>query len=134
MGVVIAQVADTGTRAVTPAQKKVALRSAASLTVIAITVIFIVGAVALVILNRHKRRVLGDKTLRKRRKAKRGPDAWVESGKRIDPSAIGSPDDTVDIDPEELGPGDVGRPERPRGGGPKRPFTPYDPHGEGPNQ
>jgi hypothetical protein len=99
-----------------------ALRSAASLTLIACTIILLIGAAALILISRHRRRVMADPTLRRRKKRKPLPDPWSESGKRLDPNAAGARDDTVDIDPEELGPGDV------RGDGPDR----FDPHGDRP--
>jgi hypothetical protein len=80
----------------------------------------LVIGIVLVVLDRQRRAIVRA-TERKRKKARAMADAWAESGKRMDPDAIGSRDDTVDIDPEDFGPHDVdGEGER-------------DPHGEGPH-
>jgi hypothetical protein len=80
----------------------------------------LVTGIVLVILHRQRQAILRA-TAKKQRKSRTNPDPWTESGKRLDPDAIGSRDDTVDIDPGEIGPQDVdGNDER-------------DPHGEGPH-
>ncbi len=80
----------------------------------------LVIGIVLVLLHRQRKAILrgGGK---RRRRSRTTPDAWVESAKRLDVDAIRSRDDTVDIDPGEIGPQDVdGEDGR-------------DPHGEGPH-
>lgn len=81
--------------------------------------------IALVVLDRHRRHVL--RAAKRKRKTRVLTDAWAESGKRLDPDLVGSRDDTVDIDPDELGPQDIG------GGGGGNGGGGHDPHGEGPH-
>lgn len=82
-------------------------------------VMFVIGIV-LVILDRQRKHLLRS-TEAKRKKTRLGKDAWAEAGRRVDPNAAGAKDDTVDIDPGDIGPHDVdGKDER-------------DPHGQGPH-
>ncbi len=81
--------------------------------------VMLVIGIVLVILDRQRRIVL--RTAERKKKTRIVTDAWAESGKRLDPDTVGSRDETVDIDPDELGPHDIG------GGGDR------DPHGEGPH-
>lgn len=91
----------------TPAQRQ-KVQSAATLTLIAILLIITVGACALVLLSRYRRRVLARTAPRKSKPPV--PDPWHEAGRRAqpgpDPSLPGSDDDTVDIDPDQPRPPD----------------------------
>src|ERR1043166_9433638 len=81
------------------------VRDAAGLTVIAVLLIMLLGGGALIMLARHRRRVYGSGSRRRGKDAK-PTDAWSESAKRTEIPPDGSRDDTVDIDPDELGPQD----------------------------
>lgn len=107
--------------------QKVAVYEWVFLTAGMILLGMLVVASIMIILGRHKRAALRPvaATARKR-KSKTQPDPWAESAKRLDPDAAGSLDDTVDIDPDELGPHDVDE------GGPDSDGT--DPHGEPPSR
>lgn len=117
---------DQPSKVYSPAQKG-AVKEWAFLTGGMILLGMLVVASIMIILGRHKRAALQPvaATARKR-KSKSRPDPWVESAKRLDPNAAGSLDDTVDIDPDELGPHDVDE------GGPDSGGT--DPHGEPPSR
>lgn len=106
----------------TPAQRE-AVKSWAGLTGLLILGALLVLLAALVVMQRYRRSVLQ----RKKRQvdARARADAWVEAARRIGPDEEprdGSRDETVDIDPDEIGPSDVDGPEdddpdeRPRGG------------------
>ena len=105
-----------GTKHYTPEQRIAVKHWAVWTSGMVLGVMLVIGIV-LVILDRQRRIVL---RAAERKKKTRVTDAWAESGKRLDPDTVGSRDETVDIDPDELGPHDIG------GEG-------HDPHGEGPH-
>ncbi len=105
----------------TPVQRD-AVKSWAGLTGLVILGGLFLLLAALVVMRRYRQSIL-----RKRKRvadARARADAWVEAARRIE-TPDGSRDETVDIDPDELGPRDVDGPEtdpddlndRPRGGG-----------------
>jgi hypothetical protein len=90
-----------------PGDKHVLMRRVSSLTLMAIILIACVGIASVVILSRHRRRLLEPGTSRRKRRPP--PDPWFESARRIKPNGGPKPDDddTVDLDPDEIGPADV---------------------------
>jgi hypothetical protein len=102
-------------------EQREAVKHWAAWTAFLILGVMVIGAALVILIRRHRRLALRPVGERKRKKPKTRTDAWAESAKRLDPAEIGSPDDTVDIDPDELGPGDVDEGE---GGG-----EDADPHG-----
>lgn len=107
----------------TPQQRE-ALRDWAAWTGLLILSIMLFVGFVLIMLGRERRQILLPLSSRGRKpkKAPR-PDGWGEAGKRLDIRELGSADDdTVDIDPDELGPGDVeeGPDKPPFKGGPNQ--------------
>lgn len=89
------------------ARQREAVRQGASLTMVALLIVLILGAFALVVLARYRRTLL-DGGRRAARKHTARSDAWRESARRLHaPDDNGSDDDTVDIDPSDLSPDDV---------------------------
>lgn len=95
----------------TPSRKEL-LRAASSLTLISVVAVLCVLVVSILLLRRHRRQVLGVSGTARRKRRPRA-DPWFESAKRvtrdqITPSPRESEHDTVDLDPVELTPEDVG--------------------------
>lgn len=88
------------------ARQREAVRQGAALTVIALLAILILGAFALVVLARYRRSMLEGGNRARRKKVAAPRDPWAESAKRMTARSP-SDDDTVDIDPDDLSPGDV---------------------------
>lgn len=97
-------------------EQRLAMRQAASLATLAILATLFVAVSAVILLRRHHRRRLESERRGRRPRKSARSDAWREAGRRLQ-SNDGSDDDTVDIDPDELGPSG---PERPgsKGDGP----------------
>lgn len=111
----------------TPVQRA-ALRDWAAWTGLLILGIMLFGAFVLIILGRERRQILRPLSTRNRKPRQPRPDGWSEAGKRLDIRELGTADDdTVDMDPDELGPGDVDE-------GPDTPPPPPSPQRGGPNQ
>lgn len=91
-----------------PHEKKDLFRRSTSLTLMAVLLIALVGCSAIVLLRRHRARLVTGKAPRKRRPP---PDPWFESSRRLGPRGgapfDGSDDDTVDLDPDDIRPIDV---------------------------
>lgn len=104
----------------TPQQRE-AVRQGASLTIVAILAIMIIGAFALVLLARYRRAAFERGGGDKKKRAAARTDAWHESAKRVRIADAGdgggSDDDTVDIDPGDLSPDDVNDGDGPGGKG-----------------
>jgi len=94
------------------AKQREAVKEWATLT-FGLTIAAIV-ALGIVLVIWHRQRAVLFRGGKRKKKASGRTSAWSEAGKRLPPPppSDGSRDDTVDIDPDELGPQDIG-------GGPK---------------
>jgi hypothetical protein len=104
--------------------QRAAVKDWAAWTGLLILAIMLFLGFVLIILGRERRIILGPVSARAQKKKPKRQSGWVESGRRLDVRELGTADDdTVDIDPDELGPGDVdeGPESNPRGHGPKPP-------------
>lgn len=91
-----------------PAQRR-AVGQFATLTLIGVLTVLVIGGCALVLISRHRRRVQEAVRARgqgKGRAAGQRADPWAEAGRRAqpepdDPAPFGADDDTVDLDPPD---------------------------------
>lgn len=95
-------------------------RRAGSLILMGMTLIVVVGVLSLVLIRRHRGRLAAASKKDRNRRPPPPADPWFESGRRVGPGGAGggpgngwndggrgSDDDTVDLDPDEIGPADV---------------------------
>ena len=82
-------------------QQREALHQGATLTMLTILAVLVIGLAVLVLLSRFRRQHF-ERSAKKRPQTRSRADAWVEAANRMK-----SDDDTVDIDPDDLSPDDI---------------------------